>query len=311
VKKIIISEFLDTNAIAQTSKGYSVIYDPDLVDKADELKILLQDAQALVVRNRTQVSSKLLDSAPDLKVVGRLGVGLDNIDLHACKKRGIAVCPATGANDASVAEWAITSIMMLFRGAFFTTPMMLEGKWPRTESMGAETAGKSLGLIGFGAIAKETAKRAQSLGIKTMTYDPYIPTDDSCLQQTRKIEDLYEMLQLADAVSLHVPLTKNTTHLINAEAISNMKTGSILVNAARGGIVDEKALVAAIKSGHLGGAAMDVFENEPLTKNGAALFRDVPNLILTPHIAGVTIESNKRVSLATMENVIAVLEKSQ
>jgi len=302
---------MDQKAIDEAPKEYDVHYDPELVDKPDELKAFLKDARALVVRNRTQVNQDLLDAAPDLKVVGRLGVGLDNIDLNACKSRGIAVCPATGANDVSVAEWVITSLMMLFRGAFLATSQMMEGVWPRQECMGSETGGKVLGLIGFGGIAREVAKRALDLGMKTLAYDPYLPGDEPCWQGTQKIEQLKDLLQQAHVVSLHIPLTKETSHLINADTIAQMKKGALLVNAARGGVVDEKAMVEAITSGHLGGAALDVFENEPLTKAGAVLFDGVANLILTPHIAGVTIESNQRVSQVTMKNVINVLEKAQ
>jgi len=309
--QIVISEFMDQEAVNGTSSEYTIHYDPELVDKPDELKDLLEKAQALVVRNRTQVNQDLLDAAPNLKVIGRLGVGLDNIDLRACKNRGIAVCPATGANDAAVAEWVITSVMMLLRGAFFATSQMMAGKWPRQESMGSETAGKILGLVGFGGIARETAKRALFLGMKTLAYDPYVPTTESCWQDTRKVEHLNELLQNADVVSLHVPLSNETFHMINAEAMARMKTGAILINAARGGIVDEKALVEAIKSGRLTGAALDVFENEPLIKSGAALFDGLSNLVLTPHIAGVTIESNQRVSKVTMNNVINVLKESR
>ena len=308
---IVISEFMDEEYIDEIAKGYDAHYDPNLVDHPDQLKAFLENAQALVVRNRTQVNQELLDSAPKLKVVGRLGVGLDNIDMAACEQRGVAVCPATGANDASVAEWVITSLMMLLRSAFLSTSQMLAGKWPRQQSMGCETAGKTLGLIGFGRIARETANRATALGMEIIVYDPYVPADDPCWQGTRKMDHLSEMLPLADVVSLHVPLTETTHHLLNSEAIARMKPGSILINAARGGTVDEKALVEALKSNHLGGAALDVFETEPLTEAAAALFAGVPNLVMTPHIAGITVESNQRVSQVTMKNVCKVLEESR
>lgn len=308
---IVISEFMNEEYIEETARAYDVHYDPDLVDNPDELKGLLKNARALVVRNRTQVNRELLNAAPKLKVVGRLGVGLDNIDLTACDKRGVVVCPATGANDASVAEWVITSLMMLLRGAFLSTSQMLAGKWPRQQSMGCETAGKMLGLIGFGRIARETAKRAKALGMEIIAFDPYISADDRCWQDTKKMDDLSELLPTADVVSLHVPLGASTHHLINAEAIARMKPGSILINAARGGTVDEKALVEALKTNQLGGAALDVFETEPLTASAAALFAGVPNLVLTPHIAGVTVESNQRVSQVTMKNVCKVLEESK
>jgi len=305
---IVISEFLDQEAIKRTAGDYSVHYDPDLVDKKEELKDWLTTAKALVVRNRTQVNQELIEAAPNLKVVGRLGVGLDNIDMEGCQQRGIKVCPATGANDAAVAEWVITSSLILLRGAFLKNSEMIAGKWPRQESMGNEISGKLLGLVGFGGIAKDTAKRAQYLGMATVAYDPYVKPADPCWQNTSRAETLDELLQKADVVSLHVPLNKETFHLFNSETISQMKNGAILINAARGGVVDEKALVSAMQSGRLAGAALDVFENEPLTQEGAELFRGLPNIILTPHIGGVTVESNQRVSRVTMENVINVLK---
>lgn len=306
---IVISEFMDQEAVDETAKEYDLHYDPNLVDKPDDLKELLENAHALVVRNRTQVTRELLNAAPNLKVIGRLGVGLDNIDLTACEKRGVAVCPATGANDTAVAEWVVTSVMMLLRGAFLATPQMLAGKWPRHELMGSETAGKILGLIGFGRIARETARLARAMGMEIIAFDPYVAANDNSWQDTMKIEHLSELLHRADVVSLHVPLNDDTYHLIDAEAIARMKKGAVLLNAARGGIVDEKALVAAIKSRQLNGAALDVFETEPLTESAAARFAGVPNLVLTPHIAGVTIESNTRVSKVTMENVCRVLRE--
>ncbi len=308
---IVICEFMDEAYIDKIATGYDAHYDPSLVDNLDRLKAFLENALALVVRNRTQVNQELLDSAPKLKVVGRLGVGLDNIDLAACEKRGVAVCPATGANDASVAEWVITSLMMLLRKAFLSTSQMLAGEWPRQQSMGCETAGKTLGLIGFGRIARETAIRAKALGMEIIAFDPYISADDRCWEEVKRMDHLSDLLPIADAVSLHVPLTETTHHLINAEAIALMKPGSILINAARGGTVDEKALVEALRANHIGGAALDVFETEPLTEAAAALFDGIPNLVLTPHIAGISVESNQRVSQVTMKNVCRVLEESK
>lgn len=305
---IVITEFMDQTSIDDTAKKFDILYDPELVDRPDDLKELLSNAQALVVRNRTQVTEDLLDAAPNLKVVGRLGVGLDNIDMAACEKRQIAVCPATGANDLAVAEWVICSMMMLFRGAFLARSQMLAGEWPRQHLMGNETADKTVGLIGFGGIARETAKRAHALGMKVCAFDPYLSADDSNWKKVTRCSELKELLPQSDVISLHVPLTETTYHLIDADAIAQMKNGAIVLNAARGGVVDEQALVYAIKSGKLSGAALDVFEVEPLTKSTASLFADIPNLILTPHIGGVTIESNVRVSQVTMENVCNVLE---
>jgi (S)-sulfolactate dehydrogenase len=308
---IIVTEFMDAKAVEETAQHYDVHYDPQLVDKPDELKSLLSNARGLVVRNRTRVDAELLEVAPKLAVVGRLGVGLDNIDLKACEERRVTVCPATGANDAAVAEWVIASAMLLLRGAFLSQAQMLNGEWPRTEAMGHETGAKTLGLVGFGQIARYTARLAQALGMKVIAYDPYVSADDRCWTGISKIDKLSKLLRIADIVSLHVPLNDDTRHLLNDDAIAQMKNGAILVNAARGGVLDEIALVAAMKSGRIRGAALDVYETEPLTVSSATKFAGIPNLVLTPHIAGVTIESNQRVSQVTMDNVRRVLEASR
>jgi len=305
---IVISEFMDQAAIDSASANYGIHYDPDLVNHVDQLKELLQDALALVVRNRTQVNSEILDAAPKLRVIGRLGVGLDNIDLPECRRRGVEVCPATGANDDSVAEWAIVAVMTLLRGAFLSAAEILDGRWPRTKCVGRETAGKTLGLIGFGAIARKTAARAGFLGMKVVAHDPYIAAGDPAWDLVSRMDRLEDLLAASDAVSVHVPLTDDTRHLIDAKAMAKMKKGAVLINSARGGVVDEKAMVEALSTGQLGGAALDVYETEPLTAKAAEIFAGLDNLLLTPHIGGVTLESNVRVSNVTMENVRRVLE---
>jgi len=305
---IVITEFMDQSSFEDIKNKYRILYDPQLVDRQEDLLHAVKKARALVVRNRTQVNAELLDHAPVLKVVGRLGVGLDNIDLTACRERSVAICPATGANDNAVAEWVIVTVMTLLRGSFLLRPQMLNGEWPRNLAMGYETAGKTLGLVGFGQIARVTAKLAQLLGMTVVAYDPYVSADDSCWNSFLKIDTLEQLLEQSDAVSLHVPLNGVTRHLMNSDAMVHMKKGAVLVNAARGGIVDEKAMIAAMKSGHLAGAALDVYESEPLTKTAATQFEDIPNLILTPHIGGVTVESNQRVSEVTIKNVIQALE---
>ena len=214
---------------------------------------------------------------------------------------------ATG-DDVAVAEWVICSSMMLLRGAFLSRSQMSAGEWPRQQCMGNEIGGKTLGLIGFGGIAQETAMRARALGMRVIAFDPYLPGDNPKWQEATRCGTLNDLLLQADVISLHVPLTETTQHLINGDAINQMKAGAMLINAARGGVVDEKALVEGLRSGKLGGAALDVFEVEPLTKTAASQFADIPNLILTPHIGGVTIESNVRVSGVTMDNVCKVLE---
>jgi (S)-sulfolactate dehydrogenase len=257
------------------------------------------------VRNRTRVDAELLAAWPALAAVGRLGVGLDNIDVPACEARGIAVMPATGGNTVSVAEYVVAAVLMLRRGAYHATEAVLAGAWPRQRLMGGEVAGAVLGLIGYGAIARATAERARALGMTIAAYDPFLAADDPAWSVTERHGTVEGLLAAADAVSLHVPLTDATRGLIDADRIAGMKDGAVLVNTARGGIVDEAALAEALKAGRLGGAALDVFEAEPL-QAGSPL-EGAPNLIATPHIAGVTRESNTRISWITVENVARAL----
>lgn len=304
---IVVSEFMDEAALEAARSLYDVLYEPGLVDDADALLAEIASAKALIVRNRTQVRGLLLEAATQLKVVGRLGVGLDNIDMEACAASGIVVHPASGANDLSVAEYVITNAMVLLRGAYLSTADVVSGEWPRGRLMGREISGKTLGLVGYGAIARETAMRAKSLGMDIIGFDPFLQQGDPQWGDTEKVS-LEVLLARADVVSLHVPLTSETKNLINEAALKTMKPDAILINAARGGVVDEAALASVLRQGHLAGAALDVFETEPVSAKAGAKFAAIPNLILTPHIAGVTDESNVRVSEVTVANVLSVLQ---
>jgi (S)-sulfolactate dehydrogenase len=303
---IVISEFLDEEALTAIPDAYSVLYDAKLVDRPADLLREAAAALALIVRNRTQVRGDLLAACGRLRVVGRLGVGLDNIDMAACDARGIKVFPATGANDLSVAEWVIASAMMLLRGAYLSTANVVAGAWPRNRLMGRELSGKVMGVVGYGAIAREVVTRASALGMHCIAFDPYLPDDHPAWRMARR-HGLEPLLREADVVSLHVPLNESTAKMMDAVRLKRMKNDAILLNAARGGIVDEAALAAALRAGELGGAALDVFDEEPLSAARGAIFSGCPNLVLTPHIAGVTQESNVRVSHLTVANVLKAL----
>ncbi|RJL21558.1 hydroxyacid dehydrogenase [Paracoccus siganidrum] len=309
--KAVVSEFMEEDILREQLAGWDILYRPDLVEDRQGLLAALADADALIVRNRTRVDAELLARAPRLRVVGRLGVGLDNIDLAACKAAGVAVCPATGANDVSVAEYVIGAAMVLLRGTFAMPSRLAGGDWARNALMnGREMQGKRLGLVGFGSIARETALRGQAMGMRVAAHDPFVAAEDPAwTTPLGRIEPagLDRILRQSDVISLHVPLTDATRHLIGPEAIAAMKDGAILVNAARGGVVDEAALAQALAAGRLGGAALDVFETEPLPADQARAFADLPNVILTPHIAGLSRESNRRVSEVTVASVRAHL----
>ncbi|WP_424970818.1 hydroxyacid dehydrogenase [Dinoroseobacter sp. S76] len=301
--KVVITEFMDQDALTGFSADLDVRYAPDLVEDRAVTLAAAGEADALIVRNRTQVDAELLASAPKLRVVGRLGVGLDNIDMAGCAARGIAVCPAIGANTRSVAEYVIGTAFSLSRGAYAANAAMIAGEWPRgTLGQGGEIAGRTLGLLGFGAIAQAVAGLAAPLGLRVVAADPHLPPDHPAWRDAQRLSR-ETLLREADILSLHLPLTPETAGLLDAEALAQLKPGAIVINTSRGGIVDEAALCDALRTGRLGGAALDVFASEPLDATAGAQFADVPNLILTPHIAGVTAEANIRVSRITVDNV--------
>jgi (S)-sulfolactate dehydrogenase len=310
MKRIVISEFMDASAVEELRKAFDVDYRPTLVDDAAALAAAVARAHAWIVRNRTQVRGPLLDAARELRVVGRLGVGLDNIDSPACESRGIEVIAATGANAESVAEYVVATAMVLLRGAYFSTAEVEAGAWPRQAlSQGREAAGKQLGLVGFGGIGQLTARKAAALGMRVVAHDPVVRAEDPAWRERgvgpRRLDDL---LATSDVVSLHVPLTPQTRNLLDAARLAGMKRGAILINTARGGIVDEAAVAAMLREGRLGGAALDVFAEEPFAARSP--LAGAPRLILTPHIAGVTLEANERVSAMIAQRVAASLGRA-
>ena len=305
--RIVITEFMDARAVAQLAAKHEVLYDATLVDDAPRLLAEAARADAIVVRNRTQVRGALLEALRRCKVVGRLGVGLDNIDVAACEQRGMAVIPATGANALSVAEYVVGTAMLLLRGAYQSSAAVAAGQWPRTAlSSGREIAGKTLGLIGFGSIGQLTASLARALGMTVIAFDAMMDEDHPAFAAVgARCTGLDEVIRSADVLSLHVPLVESTRGLFDAARIASMKPGAVLINTARGGILDEVAVAAALKSGQLGGAAIDVFGTEPLP--AAPHFQGCPNLLLTPHVAGLTAEANERVSSLIAGKVLEAL----
>lgn len=295
-KKIVITEFMDEAAVNALRAEFEVVYDPSLVDDNERLLAQVAEASAVIVRNRTQMRGTLLAACAKATVIGRLGVGLDNIDVPVCEARGMRVIPASGANALAVAEYVIGTAMALLRGAYLSSTDVASGAWPRAAlSNGREISGKRLGLIGFGGIGRLTAKLAQGLGMSVIAHDPMLPLDSPVWRDTSvQCSTLEALIMSADVVSLHVPLTASTTDLLSAANVARMKRGAVVINTSRGGIANEAAVAAAVRSGHLGGAAFDVFEPEPLGPDN--VWKECRNIILTPHVAGVTAESNVRVS---------------
>jgi (S)-sulfolactate dehydrogenase len=291
---IVISEFMEPASVDRLRRQFSVEYQPELHKDLPMLAVAVAGCRGLIVRNATRVDAGLLERAPALGVVGRLGVGLDNIDLEACEARGITVIPATGANAISVAELAIGAMLVLMRGAFQVSDRVRAGEWPRVELMGREINGKTLGLIGFGHVGSALASRARAMGMEVLAHDPFIGDEDTVwIAKGVSPASLVDVLERSDVVSLHVPLTDRTRGLIGAGELTRMRKRAILLNTARGGIVDEAALAAALRDGEIAGAALDVFESEPL--DPASPLATAPNTLLMPHVGAMTEESNVRV----------------
>jgi (S)-sulfolactate dehydrogenase len=303
MSSILISEFITSQALETLRSKHTVVYEPELHKDRPALIAAMQNIEALVVRNLTQVNEEILAGAPKLKVVGRLGVGLENIELPACAKRNIKVIPATGANAESVAEYVVGAAVALTRGFIPATISTLKGEWPRPRfSTYHEFLGKTVGIVGFGSIGRVVAKKANAFGLKCLAYDPMLTQSSIDLDGfTVPLLPLDQVLSSSDVITLHLPFLPETKNLFNASTLDQMKPGASLINTARGGIVDEKALVERLRSGHLGGAAIDVFEGEPA--KDLSHFEGIENLILTPHIAGVTHESNERVSQMIADEV--------
>lgn len=305
-QRIVISEFMDEAAVETLRREFEVLYEPGLGIDRSALAQVLGGANALIVRNRTEVDRGLLAQAPRLVAVGRLGVGLDNIDQACCASRGIAVVPAVGANATAVAEYVVSLAMVLLRGFLFSSASVAEGRWPRAQlAAGREVAGKTIGIVGYGSVGQQVGGLARAVGMRVIAHDPRLAATHAAWRDAVAYPDLDALLRDADVVSLHVPLTKESAGMVDDRRLALMKKGAVLINTARGGIVNEAALARALASGALAGAAIDVFEHEPLPAQSA--LAGCPNLFLTPHIAGVTQESNVRVSALIARRIAEIL----
>lgn len=288
------------------AEGWEVIYDPELWKDRRALREAVQRADALIVRNQTKVDAELLGWEHQVKVIGRLGVGLDNIDLETAADRNIAVVFGKNANATSVAEYVISAIFSSARLLQEAASDVRTGGWNRKKYTGMEVSGKTLGLIGTGEIGHRAAVRAKALGMRVIGYDPFIaPYDFPVMETGIELLSFLDLIEQADFISLHVPLTENTRNLINQAAIIRMKRSAVLINSARGGIVNELDLNEALRNGTIAGAVLDVLEQEPPPADHPLLKRKT--CMITPHIAGLTEESQIRTAELVSKEVINVL----
>ncbi len=265
------------------------IHDPS----SDEFAEVLGAAVGLIVRNATKVDASMLDRATSLKVIGRAGVGVDNIDLAEASKRGIAVFNAPGGNTIAAAELTMALMLSLVRRVTEADRSIRAGKWDRARFRGIELRGRTLGLIGAGRIGGEVARRCEAFGMDVMVSDPYL-TLERAEELGVSVVEFGEILDRADVISLHVPLNDETRHLIDAAALERMKKRAFLINASRGGVIVESDLARALENGVIAGAALDVYENEPLSDESP--LRTAPNLVLTPHLGASTKEAQVSVA---------------
>jgi D-3-phosphoglycerate dehydrogenase len=271
-------------------------------DRTSDLASIVADYDAIVIRSATTVDAALIDRATRLKVIGRAGVGIDNVDIEAATRRGIVVCNAPDSTVVSAAEHTIALLLALARHIPQAHASLKAGAWERSRFAGVELAGKTLGVVGLGRIGQQVARRAAGLGMRVVGYDPFLSSERfrELGVESLALERLFEE---SDVITLHAPLTDETRGLVSAEAIARMRDGVRIVNAARGGLVDEEALVAAIRAGKVAGAALDVFGTEPYS--GPLL--ELDEVVVTPHLAASTVEAQDRAGILVAEQVAAAL----
>jgi len=305
--RILICDPIDPEGIEKLKRaGFSVDSESSITEESLKKKVHKYDV--LIVRSRTKITREIIEHGKRLKLIARAGSGLDNIDLKAAEERGIAILNAPEASADSVAELTIGLIIALARKIVQADCLMKQGRWLKKELKGILLRGKKLGLIGLGNIGLRVAKIAKAMGMKILVTKRNPPSPELLRSLEAEFLSLDDLLRKSDIVSIHVPLTEETRHMIGAEEISKMKDGSFLINTSRGGIVDEEALLNALKSGKLSGAALDVYEVEP--PNRWELI-NLPNVICTPHIGAQTIEAQKMVSIRIVDKIIRFFEQMQ
>ncbi|ETX28495.1 phosphoglycerate dehydrogenase [Roseivivax isoporae] len=298
--KVLISDKLSDAAVQIfRDRGIEVDFKPDLGKDKDKLAEVIGEYDGLAIRSATKVTPKILEAATNLKVIGRAGIGVDNIDREEASKRGIIVMNTPFGNMITTAEHAIAMMFAVARQIPQASASTHAGKWEKSRFMGVELTGKTLGVIGAGNIGGIVCDRARGLKMKVVAYDPYLSQDKAEKMGVEKVE-LEDLLARADFITLHVPLTDQTRNILSAENLAKTKKGVRIINCARGGLVDEAALAEMLKSGHVAGAAFDVFAVEPATEN--PLF-GLPNVVCTPHLGAATTEAQENVALQVAEQM--------
>jgi D-3-phosphoglycerate dehydrogenase / 2-oxoglutarate reductase len=300
---VLICDSINQNGIDILKKaGMKVDYKPNIL--TDELLSIVKDYQVILVRSRTKITREVIQAANNAKIIARAGVGLDNIEVTAAEEKGIRVINAPEAAINAVSELTVGNMISLARSIPLADSEMKRGKWIKKNLMGTELSGKYIGIVGVGNIGRNVGRIAKALRMNLIGYDPYPIDRDYIKEVSLIVTDLRTLVQSADFITCHVPLLEETKHLFNAELISNMKSTAYIINASRGGVIDETALYNALCNGTIAGAALDVFETEPPINN---LLIGLPNVICTPHIGAQTKEAQELTSIVIAEKIIQII----
>jgi len=303
--KVFIADGISQRGVDELTRDGAVEANIQLGLSEGDLISAIPDFAGLIVRSQTKVTAKVLNAAKKLRVVGRAGVGVDNVDVETATRRGVVVLNAPGANTISTAEHAFSLLLSLARNIAQADATVKTGTWERKNLEGVELYNKTLAIIGMGRIGSELSRRAIAFGMRVVAFDPYLSASRARSLQVELVEDLNELLPLADFISLHTPLTAETRHILDKERLAKMKSGVRIVNCARGGLIDEQALADAISNGHVAGAALDVFETEPLPADSP--LRKSSKLVLTPHLGASTAEAQESVGIEIAQSIRAAL----
>ncbi|MGI8821081.1 MAG: phosphoglycerate dehydrogenase [Chthoniobacterales bacterium] len=303
--KVLVADPISARGIDELSSDDALEVTTRLGLKEAELIEAIEPFDAVVVRSETKITAAVIAAAPRLRVIGRAGVGVDNVDVDAATRRGVIVMNAPGGNTVSTAEHAFSLLLCAARKLPQADAMVRSGQWSRKEFQGVELHNKTLGIIGMGRIGSELSRRAIAFGMRVLAFDPYLSATRARALQVELVDDLADLLSAAHFITLHTPLTPETHHLLDASRIAQTKRGVRIINCARGGLIDELALAEALRSGQVAAAALDVFETEPLPADSP--LRQLPTLVLTPHLGASTAEAQESVGIEIAQSIRAAL----
>ncbi|MGI9088016.1 MAG: phosphoglycerate dehydrogenase [Chthoniobacterales bacterium] len=303
--KVLVADPISQSGLDELARDGALEVSRQIGLSESQLLEVIPEFSGVVVRSETKITAAVLQAGAKLKVVGRAGVGVDNVDVETATRRGVIVMNAPGGNTVSTAEHAFSLLLCAARKLPQADAMVRSGKWSRKEFQGVELYNKSLGIIGMGRIGSELSRRAIAFGMRVLAFDPYLAATRARALQVELVDELDDLLAAADFISLHTPLTPETHHLLNAERLAGTKRGVRIINCARGGLIDEVALAAALTSGQVAAAALDVFETEPLPNESP--LRNLPNLVLTPHLGASTAEAQESVGIEIAQSIRAAL----